>query len=152
MQMKKYKLWEICENITDGEHGTVVDSPDGEYFLLSNKNIVDGKIVINTTTDRRIDKQTFEKINKRTKLEKNDVLISTVGTLGKLCIIEDNLNYTVQRSVGIIKPNQEKLKSIFLKYLLMTGLSKKKRAALIILNLQEKSNLLKFKYEQRRKR
>ena len=32
------------------------------------------------------------------------------------------------------------------------GLSKKKRAALIILNLQEKSNLLKFKYEQRRKR
>lgn len=120
MQMKKYKLGEICENITDGEHGTVVDSPDGEYFLLSNKNIVDGKIVINTTTDRRIDKQTFEKINKRTKLEKNDVLISTVGTLGKLCIIEDNLNYTVQRSVGIIKPNQEKLKSIFLKYLLMT--------------------------------
>ncbi len=120
MQMRKYKLGEICENITDGEHGTVVDSPDGEYFLLSNKNIVDGKIVINTTTDRRIDKQTFEKINKRTKLEKNDVLISTVGTLGKLCIIEDNLNYTVQRSVGIIKPNQEKLKSIFLKYLLMT--------------------------------
>ena len=33
MQMKKYKLGEICENITDGEHGTVVDSPDGEYFL-----------------------------------------------------------------------------------------------------------------------
>ena len=33
-----------------------------------------------------------------------------------------------------------------------TGLSKKKWAALIILNLQENSNLLKFKYEQRRKR
>ena len=32
------------------------------------------------------------------------------------------------------------------------GLSKKKWAALIILNLQENSNLLKFKYEQRRKR
>ena len=32
------------------------------------------------------------------------------------------------------------------------GLSKKKRAALIILNLQENSNLLKFKYGQRRKR
>ena len=31
------------------------------------------------------------------------------------------------------------------------GLSKKKWAALIILNLQVNSNLLKFKYEQRRK-
>ena len=34
----------------------------------------------------------------------------------------------------------------------LKGLSKKKWAALIILNLQENSNLLKFKYEQRRKR
>ena len=32
------------------------------------------------------------------------------------------------------------------------GLSKKKWAVLIILNLQENSNLLKFKYEQRHKR
>ena len=31
------------------------------------------------------------------------------------------------------------------------GQSKKKWVALIILNLQENSNLLKFKYEQRRK-
>lgn len=120
-KLKKYKLGEICKNITDGEHGTVVDSPDGKYFLLSNKNIVDGKIVINATTDRRIDKQTFDKINKRTKLEKDDVLISTVGTLGKLCIVDPNFNYTIQRSVGVIKPNQEKLNPNFLKYLLMTN-------------------------------
>lgn len=121
MEMKKYKLSEICKNITDGEQGTVVDSPNGEYFLLSNKNISDGKIIINSLADRRIDKQTFDKINKRTRLEKDDVLISTVGTLGKLCIVESNFNYTVQRSVGIIKPNQEKLISKYLKYLLMSN-------------------------------
>ncbi len=121
MELRKYKLGDICKNITDGEHGTVVDSLDGKYFLLSNKNIVDGKIVINATKDRRIDKQTFDKINKRTKLEKDDVLISTVGTLGKLCIVEPNFNYTIQRSIGVIKPNQEKLNSNFLKYLLMTN-------------------------------
>ncbi len=121
MELRKYKLGDICKNITDGEHGIVVDSLDGKYFLLSNKNIVDGKIVINATKDRRIDKQTFDKINKRTKLEKDDVLISTVGTLGKLCIVEPNFNYTIQRSIGVIKPNQEKLNSNFLKYLLMTN-------------------------------
>lgn len=121
MEMKKYKLREICKNITDGEHGTVIDSPDGEYFLLSNKNIIDGKIVINPLTDRRIDKQTFDKINKRTRLEKDDVLISTVGTLGKLCVVESSFNYTIQRSVGIIKPNHEKLISKYLKYLLMSN-------------------------------
>ena len=34
----------------------------------------------------------------------------------------------------------------------LQGAVQKERAALIILNLQENSNLLKFKYEQRRKR
>ena len=42
--------------------------------------------------------------------------------------------------------------SIFTAKEIKKGLSKKKWAALIILNLQENSNLLKFKYEQRRKR
>lgn len=118
MEMKKYKLGEICKNITDGEHGTVVDTPNGEYFLLSNKNIIDGRIFINEKTDRRIDKITFNKINKRTKLEMGDVLISTVGTIGKLCIVEKGFNYTLQRSIGILKPDAKQIRSEYLKYIL----------------------------------
>ena len=120
MEMKKYKLGEIAKNITDGEHGTVIDDITGTYYLLSNKNIINGQILINPKTDRRINKETFDKINKRTKLEKGDVLISTVGTLGKTCIVEEKINYTLQRSVGIIKPNLDVLKSKYLMYLLMT--------------------------------
>lgn len=118
MEIKKYKLGEICKNITDGEHGTVVDTPNGEYFLLSNKNIIDGKIFINEKNDRRIDKITFDKINKRTKLEMGDVLISTVGTIGKLCIVEKGFNYTLQRSIGILKPDVKQIRSEYLKYIL----------------------------------
>ena len=40
MEMKKYKLGEIAKNITDGEHGTVIDDITGTYYLLSNKNII----------------------------------------------------------------------------------------------------------------
>jgi len=120
MEMKKYKLGEIAKNITDGEHGTVIDDITGTYYLLSNKNIINGQILINPKTDRRINKETFDKINKRTKLEKGDFLISTVGTLGKTCIVEEKINYTLQRSVGIIKPNLDVLKSKYLMYLLMT--------------------------------
>lgn len=120
MEMKRYKLGEIAKNITDGEHGTVIDDITGTYYLLSNKNIINGQILINPKTDRRINKETFDKINKRTKLEKGDVLISTVGTLGKTCIVEEKINYTLQRSVGIIKPNLDVLKSKYLMYLLMT--------------------------------
>ena len=110
------KLKDFCLNITDGEHGTVIDDINGAYYLLSNKNIINGHIVI-SNDDRRISKESFEKINKRTKLEKNDVLISTVGTIGKTAIVEEN-NYVVQRSVGIIKTDSKKLNPKYLIYYL----------------------------------
>lgn len=111
------KLRECCLNITDGEHGSVTDDINGTCFLLSNKNIIDGKIVI-SDNDRRISTDAWRNINKRTKLESGDVLISTVGTLGKTAIVEGEVNYDFQRSVGIIKCNKNKLLNKFLYYYL----------------------------------
>ncbi len=111
------KLSEYCINITDGEHGSVIDEPNGNYYLLSNKNIVNGEIVI-TPSDRKISENSYKKINKRTKLEELDVLISTVGTLGKLAIINNKPNYEFQRSVGIIKCDRKKLLPQYLYYYL----------------------------------
>ena len=95
----------ISLNITDGTHSTVKDNPQGEYYLLSCKNIKDGRIIINSK-DRKIDKQTLKKLNSRTKLAKNDLLLTTVGTIGEVALVKsDNINFELQRSVAIIKPN-----------------------------------------------
>ena len=111
------KLEEYCLNITDGEHGSVIDDNNGKYYLLSNKNMLDGEVVI-TSDDRRISEESFRKINKRTKLSKDDVLISTVGTIGKVATVENDVNYDFQRSVGIIKCNTDVLLPKFLYYYL----------------------------------
>ena len=122
METKKYKLSEISLNVTDGEHGTVKDDNNGNYFLLSCKNIKNGLINI-TSNERKINEESFYKIQKRIKLEKNDVLITTVGTIGEMAIIEDeNINYCFQRSVGIIKPNKELVNPYFLYYSLRNEL------------------------------
>ena len=113
-------LEDYCLHITDGEHCSVKDDMLGNYYLLSNKNIIDGKVVVGND-ERRISKETFDKINKRILLEANDVLISTVGTLGKTAVVREPINYTFQRSVGIIKPDPLKVDSYYLKYLLDTA-------------------------------
>lgn len=123
--MNDVSLKEISIHITDGEHGTVKDDPNGEYYFLSNKNIVDNEIKYNNN-DRRINKTVFDKINKRTKLEKNDLLLSTVGTIGKTVIIKDDPNYTFQRSVGIIKINKELANPYYIKYYLDNPIIQKK--------------------------
>lgn len=114
------KLLKLSTLITDGEHGSVKDDPNGNCFLLSNKNLINGLIRIGKN-DRKINEETKQKLNKRTKLGKDTILISTVGSVGKLSYIkEDNVNYAFQRSVGIIKPNKEKIDPYFLYSLLQT--------------------------------
>ena len=115
--MKRNKLKNLTLHITDGEHSSVIDDKDGKYFLLSNKNIVDGNITI-TDADRKISKSTFDKINKRTKLEIDDIVISTVGSIGKTAMIKEKPNYDFQRSVGIIKCNKEQILPEYLLYYL----------------------------------
>lgn len=116
--MIREKLKKLVLNITDGEHGTVKDDPKSNYYLLSNKNLINGYIEI-SNNDRKISKTSFENIRKRTDLSKNDVVIATVGTIGKPAIIKDDIiNYDFQRSVGIIKCNIEKIIPEYLYYYL----------------------------------
>lgn len=99
------KLENVTVKITDGTHSTVIDNPDGEYYLLSCKNIKNNSVVI-TDKERRIDKPTLDYLRKRTGLQKNDLLITTVGTIGEVAQIDSEfIPYELQRSVAIIRPD-----------------------------------------------
>lgn len=120
---KEYKLKDVCLQITDGVHNTVIDDPNGEYFLLSCKNIKNGNIIVGNQ-ERRISLETFQKLRQRTKTQKDDVLLTSVGTIGETAIIaDDEPRYEFQRSVAIFKPNKEKIVPRFLLY----SLNNKKR-------------------------
>ena len=101
------KISDVSINVTDGVHNTVKDDPTGEYYLLSCKNIKGGHLTINSN-ERTISKDTFDKLRKRTKLAKGDILISSVGTIGEIMLLNSEpLDYEFQRSVAIIKPNTD---------------------------------------------
>ena len=118
METMIYKLSDVALKICDGVHNTVIDTPDGECYLLSAKNIKQG--VINYDSgDRKIDLLTRNKLNKRTKLCKDDVVITTIGTIGEGAVVGEDCNkYEFQRSVGIIKPNINFVLPYYLYYLL----------------------------------
>ena len=119
-EIQRVPLSAVTLNITDGVHNTVNDDPDGECFLLSCKNIKDGVLTI-STSERKINHETFCKLRKRTKLEKGDILLSSVGTIGELLLLkEDPRNYEFQRSVAIIKPNHSLISSEYLYEALLT--------------------------------
>lgn len=108
------QLGEIALHITDGVHNTVIDSPNGEHYLLSCKNIKSGQLFIGSN-ERRIDHETFTKLRKRTRLSHGDILVTSVGTVGEMYLVNESpSNYEFQRSVAIIKPNNDIISSYFL--------------------------------------
>lgn len=113
-------LSEVTSNITDGVHNTVKDDPMGEFYLLSCKNIKGCTLTIGNA-ERTINSETFKKLRKRTKLERGDILLSSVGTVGELLLLkQEPRNYEFQRSVAIIKPNLSVVSSEYLFEALLT--------------------------------
>ena len=111
-KFEKKNLGDIATKITDGSH----NPPKGvdertEYLMLSSQNIIEDRINYNNA--RYLSREDFERENKRTYLEKGDVLLTIVGTIGRTAIIHNENNITLQRSVAVIKPIEE-IKSEYL--------------------------------------
>ncbi|MBL7047615.1 MAG: restriction endonuclease subunit S [Candidatus Marinimicrobia bacterium] len=96
------RLRDCCNLIKDGTHGTHADIPGSGYYLLSAKNIIDGKIQINSD-DREISKTEFEAIFKNYRLQQGDLLLSIVGTIGRTSIYQGEINIAFQRSVAFFR-------------------------------------------------
>ncbi len=109
------KLSDVCIQITDGTHSTVINDSEGDCYLLSAKNIK-GRVLI-SNNERKINRATLEILRRRTKTSKDDILLTSVGTIGETAIVlDDSPNYEFQRSVAILKPDQSKIIPEYLLY------------------------------------
>ena len=101
---KDYPAWEQrkLEEITDVRDGTH-DSP--KYIvsgnpLLTSKNVKEG--YINYDDVQFISDNDFEKINQRSKVDTNDILMGMIGTIGNLALIREEPDFAI-KNVALIK-------------------------------------------------
>lgn len=116
-------LKDITTLLKDGTHGTHKDVENGPW-LLSAKNIKNNTINI-SDEDRKISITDYNKIYKNYTLEREDILLSIVGTIGRVSMVKDPVNIAFQRSVAIIRFFKP-LESKFFLYLFETKEFKKK--------------------------
>jgi type I restriction enzyme S subunit len=111
------RLDEICTKVVDGDH----NPPKGElceteFLMGSSLNVNNDDLVkLDIGSLRYLSEKTFKKINERTKVVNGDILFTCVGTLGRSCIFNKDLNITFQRSVTILSTM---INNKFLKYYL----------------------------------
>ncbi len=95
----------ICEivDVRDGTH----DSPkavDKGYPLVTSKHLL--PYGVDLIAPNQISKVDFDKINERSKVDKHDILISMIGTIGLISlVIEPDVNFAI-KNVGLFKTSQ----------------------------------------------
>ena len=109
------KLGEVCIQITDGSHNPPSGVEQSEYLMLSSKNIDDDFITLDSP--RFLSHSDYIAENKRTTVSEGDLLMTIVGTIGRVAIVPKELNgICLQRSVAVIKPEREVVNNRYLMY------------------------------------
>ncbi|HOC61109.1 MAG TPA: restriction endonuclease subunit S, partial [Smithellaceae bacterium] len=88
-----------CARVADGTHDTPKQVPEGK-ILVTSKNIKNGKV--NFDGCYLISENDYSQINKRSKVDKGDVLFSMIGTVGEIAFVDEEPSYAI-KNIGLFK-------------------------------------------------
>ena len=113
-KFREEQLTSLANKITDGSHNPPRGIFKSDYIMASSQNIFD---TLDLKTVRYLSKEDFIVENKRTNIQKGDLLFTIVGTIGRSYVVK-NEKMVFQRSVAVIKPRHNLINSTYLKYFL----------------------------------
>ena len=111
-KLEERPILDICY-ITDGTHDSPKQQVDGIY-LVTGKHLIGGSI--DFTSAYFISETDHDKIQKRSRIVNGDLVLSNIGTIGNVAIIDSPFEFSV-KNVIIFKPNSAKFTSFLYCYL-----------------------------------
>jgi type I restriction enzyme S subunit len=93
-------LSRIATKITDGDHATPRRAKHG-YYLLSARNVLNGKVDVSDVD--YVGESEYRRMRQRCGPEAGDVLVSCSGTIGRICVVPDDLSCVLVRSAALVK-------------------------------------------------
>ncbi|MBN1227601.1 MAG: restriction endonuclease subunit S [Deltaproteobacteria bacterium] len=116
---KKINISEIIE-VRDGTHDSPKESAEG-FYLITSRHLKEGGI--DFANAYKISEEDYDQINIRSRVEKNDLLFSMIGTLGLLHFVDEEPLYAI-KNIGLFKSSQKPEFTKFLYLLLKSPISK----------------------------
>lgn len=110
---KWVRLGNLLYKLTDGTHSTPTYTENGVPFI-SVKDISSGKI--NFSHTRFISEHEHQTLFKRCNPEKNDILLTKVGTTGIPVIVDTEKQFSLFVSVALLKFNNSLISNEYLAY------------------------------------
>ena len=99
-KLEEKSILDICY-VTDGTHDSPKQQVDG-FYLVTGKHLIGG--FIDFSSAYFISEADHDKIQKRSKVVNGDLVLSNIGTIGNVAIIDSPFEFSV-KNVIIFKPS-----------------------------------------------
>lgn len=99
IDMALIKLEDYCLSVRDGTHDTPKPKNEGKY-LITSKSINNDEI--DYSSAYYISENDYEKINKRSKVDKYDVIMTMIGSVGRLHFVDYEPEYAI-KNIALFK-------------------------------------------------
>lgn len=117
MSWKKAKLSECCQSISDGDHQAPPKSNKGIPFVTIS-NIKDNSF--DFTNCMHVPQSYYDNLLAKRKPQKGDILYSVVGSFGIPVLIKENVKFTFQRNIAILRPNPHIVEPAYMYYSMLS--------------------------------
>jgi type I restriction enzyme, S subunit len=107
-------MGDVCD-VRDGTHDSPKYVSDGGYPLVTSKNLSAG--FLDLTDVNYISKEDYAQINKRSKVDRGDIIMPMIGTIGSPVLVEEEPHYAI-KNVALIKFTAISPNAIFVRHLL----------------------------------
>jgi type I restriction enzyme S subunit len=107
-------LGELCD-VRDGTHDSPTYISNGGHPLITSKNLSRG--VLDLSEVNYISRADYLKISKRSKVDKGDIIMPMIGTIGSPVLVDHEPNYAI-KNVALIKFRTSSPSAFFIRHLL----------------------------------
>lgn len=118
-----YKLKDIVTKFSTGlnPRKNFKLNEGGENYYVTIKNFQNGKLNLDSKCDK-INDNALKLINKRSDLQKDDLIFASIGRVGEVYLIKNNpKNWNINESVFSLRPDKRFILPKFLYYLLSSN-------------------------------
>jgi type I restriction enzyme S subunit len=118
-EWRNVKISEICGSVADGDHQAPPQATSGIPFITI-AAINDGYLNLGKAS-RFVPDSYYRDLADKRRPQRGDVLYSVTGSVGIPALVDTDAEFTFQRHIAILRPDQSQISSAFLFHLLGSG-------------------------------
>lgn len=107
------ELGDVC-NVRDGTHESPKYVADG-FPLVTSKNLASGHV--NLKGAMLISPEDYERVNRRSRVSKGDILMPMIGTIGNPVLVDHNPEYAI-KNVALLRFSKAAVSNVYVLHLL----------------------------------